>query len=217
MLNREVSYPTACTTSGSRDSWASSLYCCRSVSLYTAITLRKGCDKCHWEKMEEDFHSLISPEQIAEFERSEASRAAICLLGAHSIEITQTQYTLVRDFLMVEISIDNANRVGVIANMLLEEFNTASKQDDESVILVKASKTLATHGQTRIILSLKLHSWLKIFIRQVRTRVPGVSDSSSEKIFVSWNGEDLKSSQVNKAIKSVRKVSCVESSQHQPR
>ena len=38
MSNREMSYPTACTTSGSRDSWASSFYCCRSVSLYTAIT-----------------------------------------------------------------------------------------------------------------------------------------------------------------------------------
>ena len=38
MSNREVSYPIACTTSGSRDSWASSLYCCRSVSPYTVIT-----------------------------------------------------------------------------------------------------------------------------------------------------------------------------------
>ena len=36
--NREVPYPIACTTSGSRDSWASSLYCCRSVSPYMAIT-----------------------------------------------------------------------------------------------------------------------------------------------------------------------------------
>lgn len=156
--------------------------------------------------MEEDLHSLISPEQIAEFERSEASRAAICLLGqlsgAHSIEITQTQYTLIRDFLMVEISVDNANRAGVIANMLLEEFNRASKHDDENVILVKASKTVATHGPARIVMSSKLHSWMNIFVREVRSRVPGVS---SEKVFVSWNGEDLKSSQVNKAIKSVWK------------
>lgn len=30
--------------------------------------LRKGCSKRHWEKME-DLHSLISPEQIGEFER----------------------------------------------------------------------------------------------------------------------------------------------------
>ena len=171
-----------------------------------STSFRKGCDKRHWEKMEEDLHSLISPEEIAEFERSEASRAAICLLGqlsgAHSIQITQTQYTLIRDFLMVEISVDNANRAGVIANMLLEEFNRASKHDDENVILVKASKTVATHGPARIVMSSKLHSWMNIFVREVRSRVPSVS---SEKVFVSWNGEDLKSSQVNKAIKSVWK------------
>ena len=174
-----------------------------------STSFRKGCDKWHWEKMEEDLHSLISPEQIAEFERSEASRAAICLLGqlsgAHSIQITQTQYTLIRDFLMVEISVDSAKRAGVIANMLLEEFNRASKHDDENVILVKASKTVATHGPARIVMSPKLHSWMNIFVREVRSRVPGVSRNCSEKVFVSWNGEDLKSSHVNKAIKSVWK------------
>ena len=151
-----------------------------------STSFRKGCDKRHWEKMDEDLHSLISPEQIAEFERSEASRAAICFLGhlsgAHSIEITQTQYTLIRDFLMVEISVDNANRAGVIANMLLEEFNRASKHDDENVILVKASKTVATHGPARIVMSPKLHSWMNIFVREVRSRVPGVSSNSSKKV-----------------------------------
>lgn len=106
---------------------------------------------------------------------------------------------------MVEISVDNAKRAGVIANMLLEEFNRASKHDDENVILVKASKTVATHGPSRIVMSPKLHSWMNIFVREVRSRVPGVSRNCSEKVFVSWNGEDLKSSHVNKAIKSVWK------------
>lgn len=55
---------------------------------------------------------------------------------------------------MVEISVDNAKRAGVIANMLLEEFNRASKHD-ENVILVKASKTVATHGPSRIVMSPK--------------------------------------------------------------
>ena len=106
---------------------------------------------------------------------------------------------------MVEISVDNAKRAGVIANMLLEEFNRASKHDDENVTLVKASKTVATHGPSRIVMSPKLHSWMNIFVREVRSRVPGVSSNCSEKVFVSWNGEDLKSSHVNKAIKSVWK------------
>ena len=84
-------------------------------------SLRKGCSKRHWEKMEEDLHSLISPEHIGEFERSKAARDAICLIGqlsgAHSVVLSQSQYTLIRDFLLVEISIDNANRAGALANM----------------------------------------------------------------------------------------------------
>ena len=37
--------------------------------------------KRHWEKMEEDFHVLISPGQIKEFERRKAAKDAIYLLG----------------------------------------------------------------------------------------------------------------------------------------
>lgn len=43
------------------------------------------------------------------------------LSGAHNIEINQSHYTLLRDFLLVEISIDNANRAGVLSNMTVKE------------------------------------------------------------------------------------------------
>lgn len=64
--------------------------------------------------------------QIKEFERIKAARDAICLLGkltgVQNMEILQRQYTLLRDFLIVEISIDNANRSGALANMKMGEF-----------------------------------------------------------------------------------------------
>ena len=31
---------------------------------------RQNCAKRHWEKMEEDFHALITPDQIRKFETS---------------------------------------------------------------------------------------------------------------------------------------------------
>ena len=157
--------------------------------------------------MEEDLHSLISPEQITEFERSKAARDAICLLGqlsdVETTEVTQNQYTLIRDFLLVEISIDNANRAGALANMNLKEFQKSVKHENELVILVRKHKTGATHGPARIVLSPKLQSWIAIFEKKVRCKLPGVADGHSERVFLSWNGEALKSSQINKAIKSV--------------
>lgn len=75
---------------------------------------KRSSQKRKWEKMEEDRVELVTPEKIQQFERSQAARDAVILLGklsgAHSIEITQSQYTLLRDFLLVQISIDNANR-----------------------------------------------------------------------------------------------------------
>ena len=44
-------------------------------------SFRQTSAKRHWEKMEEDLHQLITPEHIKEFERSQAARDAICLLG----------------------------------------------------------------------------------------------------------------------------------------
>ena len=85
-----------------------------------STSFRLSSTKRHWEKMEEDLHAVISPGQIKEFERSKAARDAICLLGklsgAHNIDISQGQYTLLRDFLIVEFSIDNANRSGALVS-----------------------------------------------------------------------------------------------------
>ena len=171
-------------------------------------SFRRSSAKRHWEKQEEDLNALISPDQIKEFERSEASRNAVCLLGklsgAHSIEITQAQYTLLRDFVIVEISIDNGNRAGVLANMKMGEFERMKDEGGERVILVKDHKTLATHGPARIVLSQKLAGWLKIFVTEVRSRISGTSNDN-DNVFLSWNGEALASSQISKAMKSIWK------------
>ena len=127
------------------------------------------------------------------------------LSALKTTEVTQNQYTLTRDFLLVEISIDNANRAGALANMNLKEFQNSVKHENELVILVRKHKTGATHGPARIVLSPKLQSWIAIFVKKVRCKLPGVADGHSERVFLSWNGEALKSSQINKAIKSVWK------------
>ena len=172
-------------------------------------SFRKGCSKRRWEKMEEDLHALITPKQIAEFERSQAARNAICLFGqlsgAHCLDMTQANYTLTRDFLLVQISIDNANRAGVLANMNMGQLNSAVKHDDEYVVHVSDQKTFATHGPARIVLSQKLYSWMAIFVREARSKVTSLSPNPSSNVFLTWNGEPMVSSQINKAIKSVWK------------
>ena len=180
------------------------------VSRWSSV-FHQNCAKRHCEKMEEDFHAVITSDQIRQFEASKAARDAVSLLGqlsgAHNIQVTRAQYTLIRDFTLVEISIDNANRAGAITNMTVGEYSRMAKESDEFVVLVKNHKTLSTHGQARIVFSPRLKSWMDVFLREVRLKFAS-SDSGTDKcVFLSSNGE---SSQINKAIKSVWKKAEVE-------
>ena len=172
--------------------------------------------KTSWEKMEEDLHALITPRQIVKFERSQAARNAICLFGqlsgAHCLDMMQVHYTLTRDFLLVQISVDNANRAGVLANMKMGELNNTVKHEDEYVVHVCDQKTFTTHGPVRIVLSPKLYSWLTIFVREARSKVAIASTTANpnSNVFLSWNGEPMVSSQINKVIKSVWKKAQVD-------
>jgi len=85
--------------------------------------------------------------------------------------MTQAHYTLTRDFLLVQISIDNANRAGVLANLKMGELNNAVKHEDEYVVHVCDQKTFTTHGTARIVLGPKLYIWLTIFVRENHLRL----------------------------------------------
>jgi len=153
-------------------------------------------------------------DSIKRFETSEAARDVVCLLGqlsgAHKIQITQAQYTLIRDFLLVEISIDNANRAGALANMTVAEYDRMTKESDEFVVLVKNHKTVSTHGPARIVFSVKLKSWMDVFLREVRLKITASNTGPDNCVFITSTEEAMVSSQINKAIKSVWKKAEVE-------
>ena len=44
---------------------------------------------------------------------------------------------------------------------------------------------------------------MNIFVREVCSKVSGVTGSPKKRVFLTWNGEALRSSQINKAVKSV--------------
>lgn len=59
---------------------------------------------------------LVTPEMISKFERSESAQMAVNyideLSGAHSLQINQSIYTLIRDYVLLELTIANAHRSG---------------------------------------------------------------------------------------------------------
>ena len=103
-----------------------------------------------------------------------------------------------------EVEVQTNNTCGVLANMTLEEYKAAKRVDDSMVISVKEHKTADTHGPARVVLSLSLFSYLRLYVSEMRSQV---EDSTSEecgsdksRVFLSWNGCKLESGQISTAI-----------------
>ena len=152
------------------------------------------------------------PSDIKEFENSEAAREAIKIIGELSKagidgkeNVTQANYTLVRDFLLVQIFMDNANRPGVLSCMTMKEFNDVSEEGDGGVVSVTTHKTAHIHGPAHIVLSQKLKTWLTMFVQAIRPH----GTAESDYMVFTWNGRSMTSSQINKALHSVFKKATV--------
>jgi hypothetical protein len=65
-------------------------------------------------------------------------------------------------------------------------------------------KTSHVHGPARIVLSSKLKSWLSIFVEVMR---PQIASATSGNVFLSWNGREMISGHITKAVQSVFKKS----------
>lgn len=175
------------------------------IKLWTK-SFRKESNHRFWEKRMEDMSSMRTPEQIKEFETAEIARTAIRLLGEYQeSEIgspSQPEYTLVRDYLLTLICINNGSRSGTLANMTLGEFNKGTKEDECFVVRVKDHKTFTTHGPVNIVLESVLFKYVSIFIEKFRNQLDGVSTDANAPIFMTWNNGKMKSSQVGAQIGS---------------
>ena len=120
--------------------------------------------------MEEDLSAVITPDKITEFDKSQTVRDGTILLGqlsrAHNIQLTQTQYILVRDYLIAQIMINNANRAGVIVYMTIQEFERARREGDRHVVRVLQHKTVNTHGPAQVVLTTPLYNHLRILLKE---------------------------------------------------
>ena len=126
--------------------------------------------------------------------------------------MTQADYTLLRDYLISQIMIDNANKAGVVAYMTVQEFRRARPQDDKHVVRVLKHKTVNTHGPAQIVLTNHLYNHLKIFFEKMRSQLPTAGPSEIDaKFFLSWGGNDMKSSQMSKALQAIFQKAGIES------
>lgn len=161
------------------------------------------------QKMDGDISKLITPEMVELFDRSELALAAIKCLGTLADgrlnNVSMTEYVAVRDFLLTQIVITNANRSGALANMTIEEFQSARKVDGSHVVSVVHHKTSYMYGPAKIVLSPLLFSWMSLFVESVRSQVNCRITGRAKFVFLSWTGEALESGQITRAVQAAWK------------
>ena len=148
---------------------------------------------------------MITPEQIQKFESSELAVKAVKFLVAAldnpMCDLTQTQYVVVRDYLLVLITVSNANRSGVLSTMCVKEYRSAKLVDGSYIISVDDHTTSSEYGPAKIIISPSLYKYIEIYYEKYRQRISPVSVDPGT-LFLSWNGEKLSSGQITKCLQS---------------
>ena len=176
------------------------------VKLWTSSFRKKSSDR-FWEKRMDDMSSMRTPEQVRAFDTSEVAREAIRLLGEYQDkcddeEPIQHEYTIVRDYLLTSLCINNGSRSGTLANMTLKEFEQARKDEDCIIVFVKDHKTFTKHGPVNVVFNATLYQYTQIFVAKFRNQLNGVNVSGESALFLTVSGKKLTSSQVGSQIGS---------------
>jgi len=137
--------------------------------------------------------------------RSDPVLSAIKVIGSTGDglrTVGQEEFVNVRDYLMTEVALTNANRSGVLANMTVKQLEDARVVDGQYVVSVAEHKTALTYGSAKIVLEPSLHHYLTVYCRHIRPQVLCAQQNASE-LFVSWNGASITSGQVTKSVQRI--------------
>ena len=169
-------------------------------------TLNKSAKQREFEKIYEDFEYLTNPEDVKRFETSQPCREAVKILETFSLNNVRTvpkqnEYTLVRDFLLRQVSLDNGGRPGPLMDLTLDEFHKAKQETVETegeettcyVVNIFRHKTSDTHGPARIVFNQCLHNWFSIFVSNIRGKFYGLPKQGNSTIFVTHTGKAMAS------------------------
>ena len=89
---------------------------------------QKKCDNRRWENKLEDLPKLLTPGDYRKFDTSYIVRKAVKLfnnLTVRSQKLKAREVTLMRDYLISYLCMDNGSRTGAIVSMRLEDVDEA--------------------------------------------------------------------------------------------
>ena len=124
-------------------------------------------------------------------------------LASSSFKLGQSQYCVLRDFLLAHLCLQNGSRTGAIPFMRTIEVERATRQGSNSMtVTVLDHKTVESAGPAPLTLECQVYSYLGIFSKKVRPQITGPIESSGF-VFVTYEGLHMKSSSVTEQFNSL--------------
>lgn len=168
------------------------------------------------EKKETDKERIITIEHIQKYLAGKRATDGQEILVLHhrknlGVELKKKDHALARNLLILKLVIQNASRAGPIVNLKIDEVNKARNNvhNGRHVINVLQHKTQLVYGAAQISLDEDDFRFLVSYIENIRSRIPNLDPTTTEDVFVTWNGRPLVGSEVANII-SVELCSAIE-------
>eukprot|EP00111_Clytia_hemisphaerica_P021907 TCONS_00064402-protein len=169
-------------------------------------TYRKKQKANQWKVELKQFQEMITAEDMHKFDNSEhVKRCKKGLKQASKSEkkVSMKLFTNSRDFILISLCLDNAQRSGAMGNMTLNEFNKGTVHEDGIYkVSVVNHKTLDSNGPANLVFTPELYHETENYVKYMRNSLDGISKTKECPVFVSWSGNKMSSSMVTTQMKS---------------
>ena len=163
----------------------------------TAISRKFSHKK--WERVLEVSRRLPPASTINDFMSTEPGKEAITILNKSSTGhfVSSREFIIVRDFLIVRLELENAQRPGPMETATVTNFREAERSDDGSYTMYCPKHKRSIDGPARICMDAETHANMCTYVEHVR----GVcADDSKDALFLTVEGKPFDQSNIGKRV-----------------
>jgi hypothetical protein len=163
----------------------------------TAISRKFSHKK--WERVLEVSRRLPPATTINDLMSTEPAKEAITILNKSSTGhlVSSREFIIVRDFLIVRLELENAQRPGRMETATVSNFREAERSDDGSYTMYCPKHKRSIDGPARICMDAETHANMCAYVEHVR----GVcADDSEDALFLTVEGKPFDQSNIGKRV-----------------
>ena len=150
----------------------------------------------------EEAYAKLTPENLRDFQNSEAAKKAVKLLG-EAINyrlLTKNEFVSVRDYLLVTTLCENASRPGPLETAKVERFHRAvyTESTQKWALLVDEHKTTRHQGPAELVMDNHLYGYIKLYVEYIRPQfvAPGVQE-----LFIKDDGKPFRKGTIGRRVR----------------